>query len=398
MIKTPTIINSKNHNTSAMLLGSGELGKEIAIELSRFGIYTIACDKYDNAPAMKVADKALVFDMQDEEALKNAICEHKPDYIIPEIEAINTKLLVKLEQELNLNVIPNAKSADITMNRETIRDLASNQLKLPTSKFFFAKTYQELLDKIDTIGFPCILKPTMSSSGKGQSMVKEQSQLEGAWNYAINNARGNANSIIVESVVDFDYEITLLTISAVNGIFFCEPIGHRQEDGDYRESWQPARMSNKALTKAQEIAKSIVLKLGGYGIFGVELFIKGDEVIFSEISPRPHDTGMVTLISQNFSEFALHVRALLGLPIGEIIQYSPAASAAVLATGYGDSISYSDLDKALSISDKSDIKIFGKPNINGKRRLALCLCRADNIDDAIENVCKMSKCINIEVK
>ena len=315
--------------TRVMLLGSGELGKEVAIECQRLGVEVIAVDRYADAPAMHVAHRSHVINMLDGEALKTLIAQERPDYVVPEIEAIATDTLIALEQQ-GQRVVPNARAARLTMNREGIRRLAAETLALPTSSYRFADSQASFIAAVEEIGFPCIVKPVMSSSGKGQSFIREAAQLQQAWDYAQQGGRAGAGKVIVEGVVKFDFEITLLTISAVDGIHFCAPIGHRQEDGDYRESWQPQQMSPLALQRAQEVAEKVVTALGGFGLFGVELFVCGDEVIFSEVSPRPHDTGMVTLISQDMSEFALHVRAFLGLPVGAVRQYGPAASAVIL--------------------------------------------------------------------
>lgn len=386
------------NRTKALLLGSGELGKEVALELMRLGVYVIAADRYDSAPAMQVANKKVVFDMKDSEALKDVINRFKPDYVIPEIEAIATQTLVELEQTENLKVVPSAKAANITMNREAIRNLAANELKIPTSSFFFASTLEEVYANIDKVGYPCIMKPIMSSSGKGQSTIKCYEDIKTSFELACTQGRGGLNRVIVEGFIKFDREITLLTVSASDGIFFCEPIGHRQENGDYQESWQPQQLSSIVLDKSKDLASKVVKALGGYGIFGVELFICGDEVIFSEVSPRPHDTGMVTMISQNLSEFALHARALLGLPIGDIEFYGPSASAAVLATGDGCDINYKNLEQALQISKHSQLRIFGKPAIHGHRRLAVALCKDKDVQTAIANAKAMRDKIIIEVK
>ena len=318
--------------TKAVLLGSGELGKEIAIELQRLGVEVIAVDRYEHAPAMHIAHKSYVIDMLNDQALEQLLNEIKPDYVIPEIEAIATNTLVKLEQQ-GMHIVPCSQATLITMDREKIRTLSAETLGLKTSKYVFADSQEEFEAGVKKIGIPCVVKPVMSSSGKGQSVIKDESQILAAWKYAHEEGRGKKNKVIIEEFLKFDYEITQLTVNAVDGIHFCEPIGHRQEDGDYRESWQPRQMPEQIKKKAQEIAGTIVKALGGYGIFGVELFVCGDEVIFSEVSPRPHDTGLVTLISQNLSEFALHVRAILGLPIGTIKQYGYCASAVILGDG-----------------------------------------------------------------
>ncbi len=390
--------NFNGKRTKALLLGSGELGKEVCIELMRMGVYVIACDKYENAPAMQVANDFAVINMKDKEELRALIHKVEPDYVIPEIEAISTTTLVELEESENLNVIPSAKAANITMNREAIRNLAANELDLPTSPFFFASSLEEVKDNIHTVGYPCIMKPVMSSSGKGQNTIRNEEDIERAWIDACTSGRGGEARVIVEGFVKFDREITLLTISACDGIHFCKPIGHRQEDGDYRESWQPEILDDELMIECKRIASQVVKSLGGYGLFGVELFICGDSVIFSELSPRPHDTGMVTLISQDMSEFALHVRALLGLPIGEITFIGPSASAAVVVEGRGNDLTYSNLKDALSVCKSSQIKIFGKPSVDGHRRLAVTLARANNVDEALDFAKQMRSKIGVEVK
>ena len=384
--------------TTALLLGSGELGKEVAIELMRMGIKVVACDRYDNAPAMQVAQDKAVINMKDHDELSALIHKVKPDLVIPEIEAISTSTLMELEEKEGLHVVPCAHAAHITMNREAIRTLAAEKLGLPTSKYFFASSLAEIKANIDKIGFPCIMKPTMSSSGKGQSTVKTPEDVEKAWDYALKAGRGGEQRVIVESMVKFDREITLLTVHAVDGIHFCQPIGHRQENGDYRESWQPEPLTDAVLEECKRIASTVVKALGGYGIFCVELFICGDKVIFSELSPRPHDTGMVTLISQDMSEFALHVRALLGLPIGNIAFYGPSASAAVLVKGEGNDITYSNLDKALSMAPDCAVRIFGKPEIHGERRMGVALARGTDIKDAVAKACAVRDNIVFEAK
>ncbi|EKN3828921.1 TPA: formate-dependent phosphoribosylglycinamide formyltransferase [Yersinia enterocolitica] len=367
--------------TRVMLLGSGELGKEVAIECQRLGLEVIAVDRYADAPAMHVAHRSHVINMLDGAALKQLVAQEKPHYIVPEIEAIATDMLVELEN-MGQKVVPCAEATRLTMNREGIRRLAAETLQLPTSSYRFADTESAFRRAVSEIGYPCIVKPVMSSSGKGQSLIRNEQQLQAAWDYAQQGGRAGGGKVIVEGLVHFDFEITLLTISAVDGIHFCAPIGHRQEDGDYRESWQPQAMSDVAVARAKEIASQVVKALGGYGLFGVELFVCGDEVIFSEVSPRPHDTGMVTLISQNMSEFALHVRAFLGLPIGTIRQYGAAASAVILPELTSNNITYHGLETAL-VGD-TQIRLFGKPDIAGKRRLGVALAVADDTDTAIE--------------
>lgn len=369
--------------TRALLLGSGELGKEVAIELQRFGIEVIAADRYPNAPAMQVAHKAHVLDMLDGNALRALVAEVKPDLIIPEIEAIATDTLAALEQE-GVKVVPNARATQLTMNREGIRRLAAETLGLPTSPYRFAQSKEEFVAAVEAIGLPCVVKPVMSSSGKGQSVLRDLAKLDESWTYAQEGGRAGRGKVIVEGFVPFEYEITLLTVRAVDGIHFCDPIGHRQEDGDYRESWQPQVMSELALARSKAVAAQVVEALGGYGLFGVELFIKGDEVWFSEVSPRPHDTGMVTLISQDLSEFALHVRAILGLPVGTITQYGPSASAVVLREGYSQDIRYQGIGEALALVPGAQLRLFGKPEIAGRRRLGVALARAADCQDAVE--------------
>ncbi len=378
MIGTPLA----QHATKALLLGAGELGKEVAIELQRLGIETIAVDRYANAPAMQVAHRAHVIDMLDADALRALVAQEKPDLIIPEIEAIATDTLVELEQQ-GVHVVPNARTTKLTMDREAIRELAVNTLGLPTSPFEFVDSFEGFKAAIERIGIPCVVKPVMSSSGKGQSLVRDEEQVENAWVYAQEGGRAGKGRVIVEGFIDFDYEITQLTVLAADGVHFCEAIGHRQEDGDYRESWQPQAMSDVARARARQVAEAIVTELGGYGIYGVELFVKGDDVIFNEVSPRPHDTGMVTLISQDLSEFALHVRAILGLPVNAIRQYGPAASAVVLPEGESTDVVYANLAEALSEPD-CQLRLFGKPAIAGKRRMGVALARADQLDQALE--------------
>jgi phosphoribosylglycinamide formyltransferase 2 len=369
--------------TRALLLGSGELGKEVAIELQRLGIEVIAADRYANAPAMQVAHKAHVLDMLDGAALRALVAEVKPDLIIPEIEAIATDTLAELEQE-GVRVVPNARATQLTMNREGIRRLAAEELGLPTSSYRFAQSKEEFVAAVEAIGLPCVVKPVMSSSGKGQSLLRDLARLDESWTYAQEGGRAGRGKVIVEGFVPFEYEITLLTVRAVDGIHFCDPIGHRQEDGDYRESWQPQAMSELALARAREVAAKVVEALGGHGLFGVELFIRGDEVWFSEVSPRPHDTGMVTLISQDLSEFALHVRAILGLPVGTITQYGPSASAVVLREGHSQNIRYQGIGEALALVPGAQLRLFGKPEIAGRRRLGVALARGQGCEEAVE--------------
>ncbi|MDE7437226.1 MAG: formate-dependent phosphoribosylglycinamide formyltransferase [Muribaculaceae bacterium] len=364
----------------ALLLGSGELGKEVALELMRLGVEVIACDRYANAPAMQVAHRSHVLNMLDAAELRKVIELEKPDHIIPEIEAIATPELLKLEEE-GYHVTPTAKAAWLTMNREGIRRLAAEEVGLVTSPYKFASTFEEFEAAIKEIGIPCVVKPVMSSSGHGQSVVKSEADILPAWKEAQEGGRAGAGRVIVEGFVDFDYEITLLTVRSISGTTYCEPVGHIQVNGDYRYSWQPQPMSEKALERAKEMAKKITDALGGYGIFGVELFIKGDDVIFSEVSPRPHDTGMVTMISQDKSEFGLHARALLGLPVPEIRFYGPSASRAVVVEGDTDTIEFENLEEVLS-EPGTDMRIFGKPEIKGHRRMAVILATADSVEEA----------------
>lgn len=383
------------HATRAMLLGSGELGKEVAIELQRLGVEVIAVDRYANAPAMQVAHRSHVISMLDGAALRALVEQEKPHFIIPEIEAIATETLLELEKE-GFNVVPTALATRLTMDREGIRRLAAETLKLPTSPYRFAETEADYKAAIESIGFPCVVKPVMSSSGKGQSVVRSADKVDAAWQYAQEGGRAGRGKVIVEGFVPFDYEITLLTISAVDGVHFCAPIGHRQEDGDYRESWQPQVMSDVLLEKAQHVAREVVKALGGYGLFGVELFIKGDEVYFSEVSPRPHDTGMVTLVSQDMSEFALHARAILGFPIGKITQYGPSASAVVLREGESTDIRYANVGNALSLIPGAQVRLFGKPGIAGRRRLGVALVRAETVETAIEQAIQVAAAVDVQ--
>jgi phosphoribosylglycinamide formyltransferase 2 len=368
--------------TKVLLCGSGELGKEVAIELQRFGVEVIAVDRYANAPAMQVAHRSHVISMLDGAALREVIELEKPDYIVPEIEAIATDTLQELEDE-GFHVIPTARATRLTMNREGIRCLAADQLGLPTSPFRFAETKAQYVAAIEEIGLPCVIKPIMSSSGKGQSTVKNQNDIEAAWEYSQAGGRSGSGKIIIEGFVDFDYEITLLTVRHTEGTSFCEPIGHIQEDGDYKQSWQPQAMSLVALEKSKGMAKKITEALGGRGIFGVELFIKGDDVYFSEVSPRPHDTGLVTLVSQDLSEFALHARAILGLPIPAIRQFGPSASSVILVEGESNNVRFKNIDLALQQSD-TQLRLFGKPEVAGKRRMGVALALGDSIDNAIK--------------
>lgn len=368
-----------SHTAKILLLGSGELGREFVISAKRLGAFVIACDAYDDAPAMQLADAREVFSMLDGEALRTVAEKHRPDYIVPEIEAIRTEVLAELEAE-GFHVVPSARATQMTMNRDAIRDLAANELGLVTSRYRYAKNLEEVRAAAQHTGFPCVIKPVMSSSGKGQSTVREEAQLEGAWDYACANMRGDRQRVIVEQFIDFDYEITLLTVRHKGGITFCPPIGHRQERGDYQESWQPTPMSEAAIAKAQDMARKVVDDLGGFGLFGVEFFVKGEEVIFSELSPRPHDTGMVTLVSQNLTEFDLHARAVMGLPVPAELRARPAASAVILADRDSDSLAYEGLAEAMA--DGADIRIFAKPTSRPYRRMGVALATAGDTDEA----------------
>ncbi|MBV2122876.1 MAG: formate-dependent phosphoribosylglycinamide formyltransferase [Candidatus Thiodiazotropha sp. (ex Ctena orbiculata)] len=390
-IGTPFTSNA----TKILFCGSGELGKEVVIELQRYGCEVIACDRYENAPAMQVADRAYTFSMLDGDALREVIEQEKPDYIVPEIEAISTDTLVELEAE-GFNVIPTANAARLTMNREGIRRLAAETLEIPTSDYRFVDNRQDFMDAVSEIGIPCVVKPIMSSSGKGQSTIKRDADIENSWTYAQEGGRAGAGRVIVEGFVDFDYEITLLTIRHIDGVSFCLPIGHRQEDGDYQESWQPQPMSDIALKRAKEIAEKVTSALGGRGIFGVELFIKGDHVYFSEVSPRPHDTGMVTMISQDLSQFALHSRAILGLPIPNIRQHGPSASAVVLVEGESNNVRFGNLQAAVAEAD-TQLRLFGKPEVSGKRRMGVALARGEDIEQAREKATRAAAAVTTEL-
>jgi phosphoribosylglycinamide formyltransferase 2 len=377
-----------------MLLGAGELGKEVAIELQRFAVEVIAVDRYANAPAMQVAHRSHVIDMLDGAQLRRVIDLEQPDFVVPEIEAIHTATLLELEKD-GLNVIPTARAAWLTMDREGIRRLAAEELGLPTSPYRFVDTREEYRAAVAAIGLPFVIKPAMSSSGKGQSTVRHREEIYAAWDHAQSGGRAGKGRCIVEGFVDFDYEITQLTVRHAGGTSFCAPIGHRQEQGDYRESWQPQAMSAPALAEAQRQAAAVCAALGGRGVFGVEFFIKGDKVIFSEVSPRPHDTGLVTLISQDLSEFALHARAILGLPIPLIRQLGPSASCAVLADGDGDRPRYRGVDAALAEPDTM-LRLFGKPQVRGQRRMAVTLARAADVDSAVAKACRAAAQLSIE--
>jgi phosphoribosylglycinamide formyltransferase 2 len=381
--------------TKVMMLGCGELGKEVVIELQRLGVEVIAVDRYANAPAMQVAHRSHVIDMLDGPALQEIIVREAPDLVVPEIEAIATPTLVAMEAA-GLNVVPTAMAARVTMDREGIRRLAAEQLGVRTSPYDFADNEADYRAAIGRIGMPCIVKPVMSSSGKGQSTVRAAADIDAAWQYAVEGARGAAGMVIVEGFVDFDYEITLLTVRHRDGTTFCAPIGHRQEGGDYQESWQPQAMSEAALAASQQIAEQVTTALGGWGLFGVEFFIKGDEVYFSEVSPRPHDTGMVTLISQDLSEFALHARAILGLPIPTVRQLGPAASAVILAQGHSQSLSFGGLAEALAEPD-TQLRLFGKPEVAGERRVGVALALAKSIEGARDKALRSAGSVDIHL-
>ena len=381
--------------TKLMLLGSGELGKEVAIAAQRLGVEVIAVDRYENAPAMQVAHKSYTIPMQDGGALRALVESERPDHIVPEIEAISTDTLVELEAE-GYSVTPTARAAKLTIDREGIRKFVSHDLGIKTSEYAFADTKEDFEEACLQIGFPCVVKPIMSSSGKGQSTVHDESSMGRAWSIAQDGGRTGAGRVIVEGFVDFDYEITLLTLRHRDGTTFVDPIGHRQEDGDYQESWQPQPMTKATLTEAQRMAKTVTEGLGGHGIFGVELFIKGEEVIFSELSPRPHDTGMVTMISQNLSQFALHARAILGLPIPNIRQYGPSASHVIMGNGSSKSPSFGNLESALE-EDDTDLRLFGKPEVKGERRLGVCLSLGASIDEAREKAEKAANSVEVRL-
>jgi len=382
--------------TKVMMLGSGELGKEVVIEFQRYGVEVIAVDRYENAPAMQVAHRSYTISMLDGKALSDLIRKEKPDFIVPEVEAIATDTLIELEKE-GFRIIPTATAARLTMNREGIRVLAAEKLQLKTSPYTFAGTQSEFIAGIKSIGIPCVVKPVMSSSGKGQSTIHSESDIDNAWKYSQEGGRvGGSSRVIIEGFIDFDYEITLLTIKHKDGVSFCAPIGHRQEHGDYQESWQPHPMTAMALKTSQEIAKKVVDELGGVGIFGVEFFVKGDVVYFSELSPRPHDTGMVTMISQDVSEFALHVRAILGLPISIIRQNGFAASRVILVKGKSFNIVFSGFEKALAEED-TQLRLFGKPEVNGERRMGVCLAKGSSIEDARAKAGRAASAIKFEL-
>lgn len=381
--------------TRVLFCGSGELGKEVVIELQRYGVEVIAVDRYENAPAMQVAHRSYVVDMLDGAALRAVIEKERPHLIVPEIEAIATAELVRLEEE-GYRVVPTARAVNLTMNREGIRRLAAEELELPTSVYRFAGSREEYLAAVDEIGLPLVVKPVMSSSGKGQSLVRDNADIEAAWEYAQTGGRAGKGRVIIEGFVDFDYEITLLTVRHRDGVSFCDPIGHRQEDGDYRESWQPHPMAPKALERSMEIARAVADNLGGYGVYGVELFIKGDQVWFSEVSPRPHDTGLVTLMSQDLSEFALHARAILGLPVPVIRQQGPTASAVILPEGESVDVSYSGVELALAEPD-TQLRLFGKPELKGRRRMGVALAKGNSIEEARQRALAVADAVKVEL-
>ncbi len=380
--------------TRVLFCGGGELAKEVVIELQRMGVEVIVVDRYKNAPAMQLAHRSHVINMLDGDELKRLIKQEKPHFIVPEIEAIATTALLELEEE-GFNIIPTARAVNLTMNREGIRRLAAETLGLKTSPFKFAETKEEYLQSVKEIGIPCVVKPIMSSSGKGQSTILNESDIEKTWQYAQEGGRTGEGKVIVEGFVDFDYEITLLTIRHQQGTSFCEPIGHKQVDGDYRQSWQPQQMSDMAKEKAIAMAQAVTDNLGGWGIFGVELFIKGDDVIFSEVSPRPHDTGLVTLISQNLSQFALHARAILGLPIPNITQYGSAASSVILAEGDSSHLEFDNLEKVLAEPD-TQVRLFGKPKVKSQRRMGVVLALDESIEKAKQKAIRGSEAVSFK--
>ncbi|MDC7830447.1 MULTISPECIES: formate-dependent phosphoribosylglycinamide formyltransferase [Pseudomonas] len=381
--------------TRVLLCGSGELGKEVVIELQRLGVEVIAVDRYADAPAMQVAHRSHVIDMLDGAALRAVIEREQPHFIVPEIEAIATATLVELEGE-GYTVVPTARAAQLTMNREGIRRLAAEELGLPTSPYHFADTYEDYAAAAEALGYPCVVKPIMSSSGKGQSLLRSADELQAAWQYAQEGGRAGKGRVIVEGFVDFDYEITLLTVRHVGGTAFCAPVGHRQVKGDYHESWQPQAMSDKALAESERVARAVTEALGGRGLFGVELFVKGDQVWFSEVSPRPHDTGLVTLISQDLSEFALHARAILGLPIPTIRQFGPSASAVILVGGESRQTAFGNLGAALAEPDTA-LRLFGKPEVKGQRRMGVALARDESIEAARAKAVRASQAVKVEL-
>lgn len=388
---TPLAANA----TRVLLLGSGELGKEVVIELQRMGIETIAVDRYDNAPAMQVAHRSHSIDMRDSECLCKLIEQEKPDFVVPEIEAIATSALVELERQ-GVHVVPSANAVDVTMNRERIRTLAAIELNLPTSRYRFVEDQESYINAVEEIGFPCVVKPIMSSSGKGQSTVRDFDHALESWRFAHDDARGSADRVIVEEMIDFDYEITLLTVQHISGVDFCEPIGHRQEKGDYQESWQSQPMDATVLKICQDMAARVTEKLGGLGLFGVEFFIKGKNVYFSELSPRPHDTGMVTLVSQELSEFALHARAFLGLPVPSIVNFGPSASAVVMVHGQSSNVLFDAVDYALALSD-TQLRFFGKPTVDGERRMGVALARGHTVDEARQKASEVARRVRVSL-
>ena len=381
--------------TRVLMLGAGELGKEVALELQRLGVEVVAVDRYENAPAMQVAHRGHCISMLDGEALRRIVQAERPHYIVPEIEAIATDTLVELERE-GFTVVPTAGAVRLTMDREGIRRLAAEELKLRTSPYRFAETREEYMAAVGEVGMPCVVKPVMSSSGKGQSVVRSGEDMDSAWAHAQEGGRAGQGRVIVEGFVDFDYEITLLTVRHTGGVSFCEPIGHFQRDGDYRQSWQPQPMSTTALDEARRMASAVTEALGGCGVFGVEFFVKGDTVFFSEVSPRPHDTGLVTLISQNLSEFALHARAILGLPVPAIRQYGPSASSVILAEGDSLRVVFENLNRALAEPD-TDLRLFGKPGVSGRRRMGVAVARAETLDAALEKAGRAAAAVTVRL-
>ena len=377
------------------MLGAGELGKEVALELQRLGVEVVAVDRYENAPAMQVAHRGHCISMLDGEALRRIVRAERPHYIVPEIEAIATDTLGELERE-GFTVVPTAGAVRLTMDREGIRRLAAEELKLRTSPYRFAETKEEYMAAVGEVGMPCVVKPVMSSSGKGQSVVRSGEDMDSAWAHAQEGGRAGQGRVIVEGFVDFDYEITLLTVRHTGGVSFCEPIGHFQQDGDYRQSWQPQPMSTAALDEARRMASAVTEALGGCGVFGVEFFVKGDTVFFSEVSPRPHDTGLVTLISQNLSEFALHARAILGLPVPAIRLYGPSASSVILAEGDSRRVVFENLDRALAEPD-TDLRLFGKPGVSGRRRMGVAVARAETLDAALEKAGRAAAAVTVRL-
>lgn len=381
--------------TRVLMLGAGELGKEVALELQRLGVEVVAVDRYENAPAMQVAHRGHCISMLDGEALRRIVRAERPHYIVPEIEAIATDTLVELERE-GFTVVPTARAVRLTMDREGIRRLAAEELKLRTSPYRFAETREEYMAAVGEVGMPCVVKPVMSSSGKGQSVIRSGEDIDAAWTHAQEGGRAGQGRVIVEGFVDFDYEITLLTVRHTGGVSFCEPIGHFQRDGDYRQSWQPQPMSTAALDEARRMASAVTEALGGCGVFGVEFFVKGDTVFFSEVSPRPHDTGLVTLISQNLSEFALHARAILGLPVPVIRQYGPSASSVILAEGDSRRVVFENLERALAEPD-TDLRLFGKPGVSGRRRMGVAVARAETLDAAKEKAGRAAAAVTVRL-